>query len=74
VKARFERLAVRSGARGFVFEPAQAAELAVQQNVHVVISEPGAVRGNHFHRRGSEICTAIGPALVRPRPTSFRTS
>jgi dTDP-4-dehydrorhamnose 3,5-epimerase-like enzyme len=67
VKARFERLTPKSDARGFVFEPALAAELAGQQNVHVVISEPGAIRGNHFHKRGSEILTIIGPALIRVR-------
>jgi len=67
VRAGFERLALKADARGFVFEPARIAELAAQQNVHVVISEPGAVRGNHFHKRGSEILTVIGPALVRVR-------
>jgi UDP-2-acetamido-2,6-beta-L-arabino-hexul-4-ose reductase len=67
VKAGFERLALRADERGYVFEPARIAELAAQQNVHVVVSEPGAVRGNHFHKRGSEILTVIGPALVRVR-------
>ena len=67
VRASFEVLAVKGDARGFVYEPVQAAELAVQHNVDVVISEPGAVRGNHFHRRGSEILTVVGPALIRVR-------
>ena len=66
-RATFERLPVKADARGFVYEPARADELAGQQNVHVVYSEPGAIRGNHFHRRGSEILTVVGPALVRVR-------
>jgi UDP-2-acetamido-2,6-beta-L-arabino-hexul-4-ose reductase len=67
MRATFDLLVVKADARGFVYEPAQAAALAAQQNVHVVISEPGAVRGNHFHRRGSEILTVVGPALIRVR-------
>jgi UDP-2-acetamido-2,6-beta-L-arabino-hexul-4-ose reductase len=30
-----------------------------------VITEPGGIRGNHFHKRGVEIATQRGPALVR---------
>lgn len=67
MNAGFERLALKSDARGFVYEPATAAELAGQQNCHVVFSAPGAVRGNHVHRRGSEILTVVGPALIRVR-------
>jgi uncharacterized RmlC-like cupin family protein len=35
--------------------------------VHVVMSVPGAVRGNHRHVRGTEITSVTGPALVRFR-------
>jgi dTDP-4-dehydrorhamnose 3,5-epimerase-like enzyme len=63
--ARFERLPLHQDARGFVFEPAGADELSGQRNVHVVRTAPGAVRGNHYHRLGTEILTVIGPALVR---------
>lgn len=51
-------------ARGVVFEPLEAAELAAQRNVHVVLTEPGAIRGNHYHRLRREIATVIGPARV----------
>jgi UDP-2-acetamido-2,6-beta-L-arabino-hexul-4-ose reductase len=54
-------------ARGLVFEPLDAAELAAQRNVHVVITEPGHVRGNHCHRLATEIFAVVGPALVRVR-------
>ncbi len=54
-------------ARGLVFEPVSAGELQSQRNVHVVITEPGQVRGNHFHERGNEITVLIGPALLRYR-------
>ncbi|MGC9195188.1 MAG: cupin domain-containing protein, partial [Syntrophobacteraceae bacterium] len=36
-------------------------------NVHVVVTEPGAVRGNHRHRFGIETVVVYGPALVRIR-------
>lgn len=64
-RARIERLATHADARGFVFEPADATELGGQRNVHVVVSMPGAVRGNHVHARGTEIISVIGPALIR---------
>jgi UDP-2-acetamido-2,6-beta-L-arabino-hexul-4-ose reductase len=66
-RARIERLATHADARGFVFEPADAAELGGQRNVHVVVSQPGAVRGNHVHARATEIISVIGPALIRYR-------
>ncbi len=53
--------------RGVVFEPAKGGELAEQGGVHVVLTEPGHVRGNHLHPRGREICVVMGPALVRVR-------
>jgi dTDP-4-dehydrorhamnose 3,5-epimerase-like enzyme len=59
-----QRLRQSRDSRGVVFEPLDAAELAVQRNVHVVLSAPGAVRGNHYHRRGHEITTVVGPARV----------
>ncbi len=51
-------------ARGVVFEPIDAAGLAAQRNVHVVLSAPGAVRGNHVHRIQHETTVVVGPALV----------
>jgi dTDP-4-dehydrorhamnose 3,5-epimerase-like enzyme len=51
-------------ARGVVFEPLDAAALAAQRNVHVVLSVPGAVRGNHFHRVQHEVTVVVGPARV----------
>lgn len=60
-------LQVHSDGRGFVFEPLDAEMIASQRNVHVVISRPGVVRGNHCHLHGTEIIAVIGPALVRIR-------
>lgn len=62
-----EQVRVHRDPRGVVFEPLNAEQLAGQQNVHVVVSVPGCVRGNHFHQRAREILTAMGPALVRFR-------
>lgn len=50
--------------RGVVFEPIQAADFTGLQNAHVVISNPGAVRGNHYHKKGREIIVVMGPGLV----------
>ena len=60
-------LHVHRDARGSVFEPAGEADLPAQKNVHVVVTHPGGVRGNHAHRRGTEIIVVAGPALVRYR-------
>jgi quercetin dioxygenase-like cupin family protein len=48
-----------------VFEPLDAASIAAQKNVHVVVAEPGGIRANHAHRRGTEVMVVYGPALVR---------
>jgi UDP-2-acetamido-2,6-beta-L-arabino-hexul-4-ose reductase len=58
---------MHADARGAVFEPLDAAGLARQRNTHVVISQPGAIRGNHKHARGHEITVVVGPAIVRYR-------
>lgn len=60
-----EAVTVHRDARGAIFEPLDAHAIAGQRNVHVVISEPGAVRANHYHRRGTEVMLVYGPALVR---------
>lgn len=62
-----ESLPMHRDARGGVFEPLAPPDLAGQRNVHVVLTEPGAVRGNHYHRLGTEVLTVMGPALVRTR-------
>src|SRR5271170_4506484 len=51
--------------RGSLFEPLDAAELAAQKNVHVVLTQPNEVRGNHVHERGVEMTSVVGPCLVR---------
>ena len=61
------RLKVHLDGRGAVFEPLEPALLAGWRNVHTVISEPGAIRGNHRHLRGTEITAVSGPTLVRYR-------
>ncbi len=61
------RLRVHADARGAVFEPLEPELLSGWRNVHAVITEPGAIRGNHRHLRGTEITTVLGPALVRYR-------
>lgn len=53
--------------RGSVVEPLTPAELSEQRNVHVALTAPGAVRGNHYHERGTEVSIVYGPALIRYR-------
>jgi len=62
-----ERLTVHADTRGSVFEPVGPDALPAQRNVHVVVSEPGAIRGNHLHPRGTEVIAIQGPALFRCR-------
>ncbi len=64
---KMDPVTVRSDSRGMVFEPLETAMIALQRNTHVVISKPGVVRGNHYHRQGTEIIAVVGPALVRTR-------
>jgi dTDP-4-dehydrorhamnose 3,5-epimerase-like enzyme len=65
--ATVEEVRLATDRRGLVFEPIDDALLPAQRNVHVVLTEPGAVRGNHFHEHGTEIAIVVGPALVRVR-------
>jgi dTDP-4-dehydrorhamnose 3,5-epimerase-like enzyme len=52
-------------ARGALFEPLTDAELVDQKNVHVVLTQPNEVRGNHVHRTAVETTTVVGPCLIR---------
>jgi UDP-2-acetamido-2,6-beta-L-arabino-hexul-4-ose reductase len=66
-RATAEPIALHADARGLVFEPLRPDEFPAQANAHVVLTEPGAVRGNHYHERGTEVAVVLGPALVRVR-------
>lgn len=62
-----EVLPVCIDSRGALTEPLGREQLLAQRHLHVAISEPGTVRGNHYHQRGTEILTIFGPTLVRIR-------
>jgi len=62
-----EKVTFFSDPRGWVIEPVQEELLSAQRNVHVVLSHPGAVRGNHYHKRSTEVFVLMGPGLVRIR-------
>ncbi len=64
-RTRIETLTAHRDPRGFVFEPLTDDELAAQKNVHVVLTQPNEVRGNHSHRTATETTTVVGPCLVR---------
>jgi dTDP-4-dehydrorhamnose 3,5-epimerase-like enzyme len=61
------RLRVNTDPRGAVFEPLEPDLLSGWRNVHAVVTEPGAIRGNHRHMKGTEMSAVLGPALVRYR-------
>ena len=65
MRTRIEPVKTHRDARGCLFEPLDDAELAAQRNVHVVLTEPREVRGNHVHATATEITTVVGPCLVR---------
>jgi dTDP-4-dehydrorhamnose 3,5-epimerase-like enzyme len=62
---RIETVKTHRDPRGAVFEPLNDAELAAQRNVHVVLTAPNEVRGNHVHADAVETTTVVGPCLVR---------
>ena len=62
-----DSLTMHSDDRGVVFEPLAGERIASQLNAHVVVSNPGVVRGNHYHLQGTETIAVVGPALVRVR-------
>lgn len=64
-RTRIESVKTHHDPRGSLFEPLNAVELAEQQNVHVVLTQPDGVRGNHVHLTAVEIMTVVGPCLVR---------
>ncbi len=67
MRVTVDEVALHRDQRGVVFEPLDEARLVTQHNVHVVLTEPGRIRGNHYHRKGTEVVTVYGPALVRLR-------
>jgi dTDP-4-dehydrorhamnose 3,5-epimerase-like enzyme len=64
---KYSNLKVISDSRGFVFEPLPADAFSYQRNAHVVFSDPGVIRGNHYHIKGEERIAVVGPSLVRCR-------
>ena len=66
-----DRLTVHSDDRGAVFEPLELEHIASQRNTHIVISNPGVIRGNHYHLKGTEIIAVMGPAVVRIREEGY---
>ena len=64
MKVQVERVVQKEDQRGSVWEPITDSELQAQGNCHVVVTQPGGIRGNHYHKVGTEIATQCGPALV----------
>ena len=64
-RASIQAIKSHQDARGAVFEPLSDEQLVAQKNVHVVLTQPQAVRGNHVHLTATEITTVVGPCLIR---------
>jgi dTDP-4-dehydrorhamnose 3,5-epimerase-like enzyme len=64
-RAAVQIMKVHRDARGALFEPLTDAELLNQKNVHVALTQPNEVRGNHVHCSAVEITSVVGPCLVR---------
>jgi dTDP-4-dehydrorhamnose 3,5-epimerase-like enzyme len=64
-RASFQPVKTFRDPRGTLFEPLTDDELHAQRNVHVVLTQPNEVRGNHSHRTATETTTVVGPCLVR---------
>ena len=64
-RATIQAVKTHRDARGTLFEPLTDAELHAQKNVHVVLTQPNEVRGNHVHRTAVETTTVVGPCQVR---------
>ncbi len=62
-----EQIELKIDSRGCIFEPLDPADISNQRNVHIVLTQPGCVRGNHYHKRGAEVITVFGSTLVRFR-------
>ena len=60
-----EAVRTHRDARGALFEPLSDAELANQRNVHIVLTRPNEVRGNHYHLAAVETTSVGGPCLGR---------
>ena len=70
MKVQVETLVTHTDPRGAVWEPVAGDALADKHNCHVVITQPGGIRGNHSHQVGTETTTQAGPALVKYRDES----
>jgi hypothetical protein len=64
-RASFQAVKTFRDPRGTLFEPLTDDELLAQKNVHVVLTRPNEVRGNHSHRTAVETTTVVGPCLIR---------
>jgi dTDP-4-dehydrorhamnose 3,5-epimerase-like enzyme len=64
-RAAIQSVKTHRDARGTLFEPLTDAELRDQKNVHVVLTQPNEVRGNHVHQTAVETTTVVGPCRVR---------
>ena len=65
MKVKIDQLKTYSDMRGIVFEPIEKESISTQENCHLVISEPGVIRGNHYHLIGTETIAIVGPAFLR---------
>jgi dTDP-4-dehydrorhamnose 3,5-epimerase-like enzyme len=64
-RAALQSVTTHRDARGILFEPLTDLELKSQKNVHIALTQPNEVRGNHMHHTAVEITSVVGPCLIR---------
>jgi dTDP-4-dehydrorhamnose 3,5-epimerase-like enzyme len=64
-RAAVQNVKIHRDARGTLFEPLTDTELLAQKNVHIALTQPNEVRGNHVHHTAVEITSVVGPCRVR---------
>jgi UDP-2-acetamido-2,6-beta-L-arabino-hexul-4-ose reductase len=70
MKVSIEKIDLSADPRGFVFMALPSDRLTEQRSIHIAVTQPGCVRGNHYHRMGTEVLIVFGPGLVRLRDQS----
>jgi UDP-2-acetamido-2,6-beta-L-arabino-hexul-4-ose reductase len=65
MQLEIKELAIFSDKRGWLTEILNGAPGQRIENIHYTYSEPGAVRGNHYHQHSTEwLCVTCGSARI----------
>ena len=71
-KTEIVKLKAHTDHRGIVCEPMDPDMIPRWKNIQFAVTEPGVIRGNHRHVRGTESMVVTGPGLVCYRELKAR--